>query len=380
MTNRDSVTDLVNRTKAIVETIVDGVITIDHRGLIDTVNPAAEKIFGYQSSELIGRNVNILMPAPYREEHDSYVHNYLRTGDKKIIGIGREVRGLRKGGQSFPIELAISEMVVNDQRMFTGVVRDISERKETEKKLRDAMRRVDEQRIKDEFIATVSHELRTPLTSIKASLEIMRAKGNEHSKERTETLLDIAYRNSERLLLLINDILDISKIESQKMNYRMQRIALKAFLKSALEVNRSYGDKHKVRFLLSNCPADRHIDVDPDRMMQVMSNLLSNAAKFSPEGGEIHVSAEPKDQRVSICVKDWGRGIPLDIQPRIFDKFTQEDSSDRRQLGGTGLGLYISQAIVKQHGGTLSFSSTPGEGSEFYIDLFDRDQKGDRDG
>ncbi len=369
MSNREDVKDLLNRTKAIVETIVDGVITIDHQGLIDTVNPATEKIFGYQAEELIGRNVSMLMPDPYQREHDGYIGNYLNTGQKKIIGIGREVSGQRKDGSIFPLELAISEMVVNEQRMFTGVVRDISQRKETEEKLRAAMRRVHEQRIKDEFIATVSHELRTPLTSIKGSLELIRSGSVGAVPEQVSTLIEIARKNSERLLLLINDILDISKIESEQMNYRMIRIPVRAFLESAISDNRAYGSQHSVEFRLGNCSSKLNMYADPDRMMQVMNNLMSNAAKFSKPDSHVELSAQERDGGVRICVKDEGCGIPATFKNRIFDKFTQADSSDQRQISGTGLGLHISKAIVEQHGGSLSFHSELHQGTEFYIDL-----------
>lgn len=361
--------ELLARTKAILDTIVDGVITISDRGLIETVNPAAEKIFGYKLDELAGKNVSMLMPNPYRAEHDQYLNNYLSTGEKKIIGIGREVTGLRKNGSTFPLELAISEMEVNGQRMFTGIVRDISERKETEDQLRSAMRRVHEQQIKDEFIATVSHELRTPLTSIKASLELIIGGAIDKKSSQADMLINIAHKNSDRLLLLINDILDISKIESEKMQFNRQDIRVKPFLETAIFDNQAYAKKHQVKFVLKQCPDSLYINVDPDRLMQVMSNLMSNAAKFSHQDSIVEISADNINGSVRIAVCDKGRGIPKDFQNRVFDKFTQADTSDKREINGTGLGLHISKAIVEQHDGTLSFVSTPGKGSEFYIDL-----------
>jgi len=361
--------ELLARTKAILDTIVDGVITISDRGLIETVNPAAEKIFGYKLDELAGKNVSMLMPNPYRAEHDQYLNNYLSTGEKKIIGIGREVTGLRKNGSTFPLELAISEMEVNGLRMFTGIVRDISERKETEDQLRSAMRRVHEQQIKDEFIATVSHELRTPLTSIKASLELIIGGAIDKKSSQADMLINIAHKNSDRLLLLINDILDISKIESEKMQFNRQDIRVKPFLETAIFDNQAYAKKHQVKFVLKQCPGSLYINVDPDRLMQVMSNLMSNAAKFSHHDSIVEISADNINGSVRIAVCDKGRGIPKDFQNRVFDKFTQADTSDKREINGTGLGLHISKAIVEQHDGTLSFVSTPGKGSEFYIDL-----------
>ena len=361
--------ELLARTKAILDTIVDGVITISDRGLIETVNPAAEKIIGYKLDELAGKNVSMLMPNPYRAEHDQYLNNYLSTGEKKIIGIGREVTGLRKNGSTFPLELAISEMEVNGLRMFTGIVRDISERKETEDQLRSAMRRVHEQQIKDEFIATVSHELRTPLTSIKASLELIIGGAIDKKSSQADMLINIAHKNSDRLLLLINDILDISKIESEKMQFNRQDIRVKPFLETAIFDNQAYAKKHQVKFVLKQCPDSLYINVDPDRLMQVMSNLMSNAAKFSHHDSIVEISADNINGSVRIAVCDKGRGIPKDFQNRVFDKFTQADTSDKREINGTGLGLHISKAIVEQHDGTLSFVSTPGKGSEFYIDL-----------
>jgi len=361
--------ELLARTKAILDTIVDGVITISDRGLIETVNPAAEKIFGYQLNELAGKNVSMLMPNPYRSEHDQYLDNYLNTGEKKIIGIGREVTGLRKNGVTFPLELAISEMEVSGQRMFTGIVRDISERKETEEKLRSAMRRVHEQQIKDEFIATVSHELRTPLTSIKASLELIIGGAIAADSSQADMLISIAHKNSDRLLLLINDILDISKIESQKMQFKRQIISVRPFLESAIFDNQAYAEKHHVKFALTHCSENIYINADPDRLMQVMSNLMSNAAKFSKQNSIVEIKASSSNNIVRIAVCDKGRGIPVDFQSRVFDKFTQADTSDKREMSGTGLGLHISKAIVEQHKGTLSFTSEPNIGSEFYIDL-----------
>ncbi|MDF1691832.1 MAG: PAS domain S-box protein [Zhongshania sp.] len=365
----DKLRELFARTKAILDTIVDGVITISDRGSIETVNPAAEKIFGYRLDEISGRNVSMLMPAPYRSEHDGYLSNYLNTGEKKIIGIGREVTGLRKDGTTFPLELAISEMEVNGQRMFTGIVRDISERQETEEKLREAMRRVHEQRIKDEFIATVSHELRTPLTSIKAALELIIGDVVVAGSDQEKMLISIAHKNSDRLLLLINDILDISKIESEKMQLNLKRVSVRRFLETAISDNQAYAEKHHVKFSLLRCSKNLYIHVDPDRLMQVMSNLMSNAAKFSHQNALVEVLAEQRAENVRITVRDKGPGIPLSFQGRVFDKFTQADTSDKRQMSGTGLGLHISKAIIERHHGELSFESVIGEGTEFHIDL-----------
>lgn len=361
--------DLLERKRAILATMVDGVITISDRGIIETVNPAAKRIFGYEEIEMLGQNVSMLMPNPYRQEHNQYIGNYLSTGEKKIIGTGREVTGLRKNGQTFPLELAISEMEVNGQRMFTGIVRDISVRKETAEKLRAAMQRVHEQRVKDEFIATVSHELRTPLTAIKASLELMIANAVGEIPEQAKMLLDIAHRNSDRLLLLINDILDISKLESEEMPFNIQNIKLVSLLRHAISNNQAYAEKYGVRFVLTDCPENLFLPMDGDRMMQVLSNLMSNSAKFSRPESNIEIEARLQNDNVRIIVRDQGAGIPEEFQARIFEKFTQAKQDSKREISGTGLGLYISKSIVEKHGGRLSFKSASGEGTEFYIDL-----------
>jgi signal transduction histidine kinase len=231
------------------------------------------------------------------------------------------------------------------------------------------MRRVHEQRIKDEFIATVSHELRTPLTSIKASLELIIGKAVAKGSDQEKMLITIAHKNSDRLLLLINDILDISKIESEKMKLNFRRIRLHSFLETAISDNQAYAEKHHVKFVLIDCPGNLHIYVDPDRLMQVMSNLMSNAAKFSHQNSQIEIEARRRDDGIRITVRDYGPGIPLDFQNRVFEKFTQADTSDKREMSGTGLGLHISKAIIERHHGELSFDTVVGKGTEFHVDL-----------
>lgn len=361
--------DLLARKHAILATMNDGLITISDRGIIETANPAAVRTFGYREEEMRGRNVSMLMPSPQHEQHDQYLAHYLSTGEKKIIGLGREVTGLRKNGETFPLELAISEMNVNGQRMFTGVVRDISQRKAAEEKLREANQRVHEQRVKDEFISTISHELRTPLTSIKASLQLMLANAVGDIPNQAQVLLEIAHRNSERLLLLINDILDISKLESEESGFALRPTRVLTLLRNAVVNNQSYADKYGVRFLLKHCDEELSIAADPDRMMQVLNNLLSNAAKFSPAGSEVEIDAKRHAEAIRITVRDTGSGIPPEFHSRVFEKFTQVQHSSRREISGTGLGLYISKSIVEKHGGKLSFRSSLGQGTEFYIDI-----------
>ena len=237
---------------------------------------------------------------------------------------------------------------------FLSVYRDISDRKKAEK-------------AKAEFIATVSHELRTPLTSIKGALGLMRAGVLTNDPHKTQKMLDIAYSNTKRLTALVNDILDWEKIEAGKMTYRMEESDLSRLLRDAVEANRGYAEEHGVSFELAEPLAPMPCKVDRGRMMQVMANLLSNAAKFSHEGGKVEISARVEGRSIRVDVCDHGVGIPAEAQPRIFERFTQADSSDVRLKGGTGLGLSITRAIVEAHGGVLDFVSREGEGTTFFF-------------
>ncbi len=344
------------RQRSIVENIVDGLITITELGIIESFNPAAEKIFGYSQKEVLGKNIKMLMPEPYRMEHDGYLSNYHETGIKKIIGIGQELVAQRKDSSTFPMELAISEIYVNENKLFTGIIRDITERKQIEK-------------MKDEFVSTVSHELRTPLTSIRGSLGLLSRGVAGVLPESAMDMLNIAVNNTERLLFLINDILDIQKIESGQLDFNFEKLDIIEFLNNAVNDNAAYGEQYGVKFILHSELHDIFVYADKERLMQVMSNLLSNAAKFSPKDSKVDVTVHRIGEVLRISVTDYGIGIPEEFQPKLFDKFTQSDSSDSRQKGGTGLGLSITKFIVERHDGNISYTTKHGEGTSFYFDL-----------
>ncbi|MDH4286329.1 MAG: PAS domain S-box protein, partial [Gallionella sp.] len=344
------------RTQTILDNVLDGIITISDRGIVESFNKSSEKIFGYAADEVIGNNVKMLMPDPYHSQHDGYLHNYTSTGTKKIIGIGRQVVGKRKDGSTFPMDLAVSEMRLGEKRMFTGIVRDITERVKIE-------------RMKSEFISTVSHELRTPLTSIRGSLGLIAGGITGELPVQAKAMLDIAHKNSERLILLVNDILDMEKIEAGKMEFQAAPIKLTPLLKQALDANRSYADQYKVTYKLENEMPEVMIHADTNRLLQVLANLLSNAAKFSPPDGDVIVNMILSDKHVRVGITDRGSGIPEQFRSQIFQKFAQADSSDTRKKGGTGLGLSITKAIVEQMGGHIGFDSTPDVMTTFFIEF-----------
>lgn len=470
--------DEAARMGAILDNVVDGIITISETGNIESFNKAAMRIFGYSEAEVAGKNIKMLMPEPYHSQHDGYLHNYVSTGVRKIIGIGRQVVGQRRDGSVFPMDLAVSEMLLGNMRKFTGVVRDITERKRAEDELRKLFRAVEQspvsvvitdasgnieyvntkftevtgyaahevigrnprmlqsgvtpaevyqsmwqtilagrewrgklqnrkkngelfweeiyisairdnggntanfvavkediterlevERMKNEFISTVSHELRTPLTSIRGSLALIAGGVVGELPAAVKPLVDIAHKNSERLILLVNDILDIEKIESGKMEFSAVPVKLMPLLKQALDGNHAYAEQYKVSYELESELPDAMINVDANRMMQVFANLLSNAAKFSPAGSKVAVAVERTGQRIRIAVKDNGPGIPDEFRGRIFQKFAQADSSDTRKKGGTGLGLSITKAIVEQMGGSIGFDSQPNVQTVFYVEF-----------
>lgn len=330
------------QTQAILDHMVDGVLTIDVSGVVTFFSPGAERIFGYAAAEVQGKHVSLLMPG--------------RDAEVPILGAGREIEGQRKDGSLFPLEVAVSEVELRGQSVFVGVLRDISERKRVE-------------RMKSEFVSTVSHELRTPLTSIKGALGLLSGSQIGEVPLQVRNMLDIAYRNSQRLSFLIDDLLDMEKLVAGKMHFDMQIQPLRPLVEQALEANRAYGSGRGVELTLAEPAGDAMVMVDSQRLLQVLSNLLSNAIKYSPEHGTVEVGIQARDTLVRVTVADRGPGVPAEFRERIFQKFAQADSSDARRKGGTGLGLAITRELVERMGGQVGFDSVEGSGAVFHFEL-----------
>jgi PAS domain S-box-containing protein len=361
--------EAANRLAAVVDTIVDGIITIDERGLMESMNPAAERLFGYASEEIAGRNVRMLMPDPYRSEHDGYIAKYVHTGQAKIIGIGREVTGLRKDGSTFPMELAVSEFRVGGNRHFTGIVRDITERKRAEKQIYETLIELKEaDRRKDEFLAMLAHEVRGPLAPLSHALEIMK-RGDGDAALRAQ-LREAMERQLGQLVRLVDDLLDASRISRGKLELRKERVELESAVRIAVEACRPLleGRRHE---LTVNLPSERiRLDADPARVAQILGNILNNACKYTEPGGSISLVAERQADHIVLSVKDNGIGIPPDMIPHIFGMFTQLDESKERAEGGLGIGLAVAKQLAELHGGTIGASSDgAGRGSEFVVRL-----------
>ena len=351
------------KNRAILDTVISGILAIDKDRIVREFNPGAERIFGYAANEIIGQNVKMLMPEPYHVRHDGYVRRYLDTGEKRIIGIGREVVGKRKDGTTFPLELAVNEMVLKDERMFVGVLTDITARKRAEEVLVAAKEAAEEaNRLKSEFINVVSHELRTPLTVIIGNIPLLvDPEDLPDSEEIAEIARDIQ-EDSGHLLKLINDLLDISKLEAGKMQLHPERLSVPVLVRTVAESIRPLIERKGVSLDVDS--AEGVIEVDPTRMKQILLNLLGNAVKFTDEG-RISVKTYTKDDMVHVEVSDTGCGIKEEDLPLIFDVFKQVDSSSTRRASGTGLGLSITRRLVEMHGGWISAESRLDEGSTF---------------
>jgi PAS domain S-box-containing protein len=348
--------DLAARQEAIFNSAKDGMIVLNGSGSIESLNPSAAGMFGYAPQDLLRRDIGFLYEvAPDRGQIESFLRRLKANGDKST-GEVQEFVGRRRDGAIFPLEVSVSPVLLADTTLFVAVCRDISERREIEQ-------------IKGEFVATVSHELRTPLTSIAGSLGLITGGAVGTIPAKALRLIQIAQSNSARLVRLINDILDIEKIEAGRMTFDIKPIALDHILRRAVRDNAGFAAEFGVQIELEPPPADAAVLADEDRLTQVITNLLSNAVKFSPPGGTVQLRVAPLDRRFRISVADHGEGIPEAFRERIFGKFAQADNSDTRAKGGTGLGLSIVREIVTRLGGSVSYDSRVGEGTTFHIDL-----------
>jgi len=350
------------RIQAILETAVDAVITIDEQGIVEIANSAVERLFGYAPADLIDRNISILMPSPHRERHDQYLAHYLRTGEAKVIGIGRELDGLRRDGTTFPLELALSEVRGDGRRHFTGIIRDITVRKAAEQTLLRA------DALKDEFLANTSHELRTPLNGIIGIGQSMidGATGPLSDEQRRNLAMIVA--SGRRLANLVNDLLDFSKLRHEKIELNRRPTDLHALTDLVLTVSRTLVGKRPLRVFNRISPQVPLAEADEDRVQQILFNLVGNALKFTPVG-TIEVFAQAREVCLEVVVADTGIGIAPERLDKIFESFSQGDGSAARDHGGTGLGLAITRQLLELHGGTIRVDSEPGVGSRFTFTL-----------
>jgi len=361
---------------ATIDNIVDGIITIDDGGIVQSFNPAAENIFGYDADEVVGRNVKLIMPEPYSGNHDSYLNDLRSTGKTKIIKFSREVKGLRKDGRTFPLELSVNEMTINDQKMFTGIIRDITERKTAEEALKEAKIEAESaNRAKSIFLANMSHEIRTPMNAVIGFSDLLSSLIEDKKQKNYLKSIQAAGKN---LLSVISDILDLSKIEAGKLDIQYEAINPHIIFNEIKQIFSVKMTEKNLKFIIDiDETIPKSIFLDETRLRQVLFNLVGNAIKFTDKG-YVKLSATKKFQKnnpskldLVISVKDTGIGIPDDQINQIFDAFKQQDGQSTKKYGGTGLGLAITKRLVEMMQGKITVSSTPPGGSHFVVILHD---------
>jgi len=391
---QNKIRDVQENLRAVIDNIAEGIITSDERGNIMTFNPAAETIFGWKGSEILGKNISSLMSDQDKYYHDDYLNKYIKSRNRKILGIGpREVIGVRKNGEKFHMELATSEMLSDNQRVFIAIFRDVSERKMIEKNMHmsysklesvvdshtDDITRVNKElvrardealvaaRSKAEFLAMMSHEIRTPINGVLGMLSLVR--DTDLNSEQYD-YIESAYSSGETLLALLNDVLDLSKIDAGHMTLDFTDFDIYQLVEAAISITSNTLNDSDIEIACVIASAvPRRVSGDRGRLRQVLSNLLSNAVKFTANGGVlVALSLDSITENgfvLSFDVSDTGIGIEENDREMVFEAFTQADNYERRNYGGTGLGLSICKRFVLLMGGDISVTSAPGKGSCF---------------
>ncbi len=338
------------RTRAVVDHLMEGLIVVDEKTIVRDMNPAAERIFGYTAAELLGRHLTALVPETVGQDP----LKFLREAHRRALGRITQWEGRRKNGEVFPFELSLFEFRTPEGRRLGGSIRDISQSREVE-------------RLKKEFVSTVSHELRTPLTSIRGSLGLLAGGVLGKLPPEAVEVVAVAERNVVRLVALINDILDLERLDTGRIEMRFETVTLASVFTRSLEAVSAFAVQEGI--LLESASTPGEVWGDGDRLVQVIVNLLSNAVKFSPRGGVVRLSATSNAGWAEVRVTDQGRGIPASFREAIFERFRQVEASDARQKGGSGLGLAICKSIIEQHGGSVGVESEEGRGSTFWLKL-----------
>jgi PAS domain S-box-containing protein len=363
--------------RAVVETATEGIVIADHRGMICAFNRAAEDIFGYTAAEVIGRSVSLLMPEPHRSLHDEYIAAYTRTGVRHIIGIGREVEGRRKGGTKVPIELAVAEWWDRGQRFFTGIMRDISKRKQAEEQVRRLTSELERhlaertQQLQaanaefQAFVYSVAHDLRAPLQAMQGFSDALLKDYGPVLDDRGRDYAERIVNGAARLDQMIQDLSAYSRIGRDETGGK--KVPLSLVIRESLivlgDIIENTGAAVEVVEPLPSVKGERTI------LAQVLRNLISNALKFVAPGKppQVRIRAQNRDTRVRLWVEDEGIGIAPEHQTRIFGIFQR--LHDQATYGGTGVGLAIARKGIEQLGGRIGVESVLGRGSRFWFEL-----------
>jgi two-component system sensor kinase FixL len=383
--------------KAIIETAIDGIITIDDRGKVESLNPAAQKLFGYSLEEVIGRNISMLMPEPDRSGHDGYINRYQSTGEKRIIGIGREVQGLRKDGTTFPFRLAVSEVKYDERLIYTGFIHDLSKEKEAERRLKEyaaeleglveertrslkktvnALSEAKEEvslslvkekelnQMKSRFVSMASHEFRTPLSSVQLSSVLIEKYAAPFNNENIKKHVNKIKSAVGNLTTILNDFLSLERLEAGNVRANTEHFDLVKLAEEVTEEMQMIA-KEEQHIIYQHTGVERFADLDQNLLRNCMINLISNAIKYSGEHTFIEFNTEIHGANYVISISDNGIGIPALDQKNLFQPFFRANNTGN--IPGTGLGLNIVLRYAKLMNGTVEFASEVDKGATFTL-------------
>ncbi|MBW3538541.1 PAS domain S-box protein [Candidatus Parcubacteria bacterium] len=346
--------DSAQRTEAILRSALDSIIVMDHTGRVVEFNPAAEQMFGYTRDQVVGQEMAVLIiPERYRDKHRQGLARYLETGEGPVLGRRIEVTAMRSDGSTFDVELAITPIRIAGQPLFTGYLRDITERKQLERQ-------------KDDFIRMASHELKTPVTSVKLYAQSLQRRLRRLGDTEAAASLGKVTGQLDRLNVLINALLDLSRVETGKMSLNLEEADLNEVIGNAVSQAAIVSPGHQIT-VQGRLP--QPIYADKVRLGQAITNLISNAVKYSPQGGPVLVEVEPAAEAVTVRVVDRGIGISKQQLGKVFDRYHRVYKQDGKIFSGLGIGLYITAEIIKLHRGKIGVESEEGRGSTFYITL-----------